>query len=153
MLKKVHIVKSIIFPLILYGCESWTLKRLSTKELMVLNCGARKDSIVPWMAMRSNWSILKEINPQYLFAGLMLKWHSNTLATWYKEPTHWQRSWCWERQRAGGEGGAKGEMARWIWTNSWDRGRQGSLVCTVCGDTVSQTWPGVWTTTKVFGYT
>ena len=41
---KTHIVKAMVFPLVLYGCESWTERRLSTKELMLLNCGAEKDS-------------------------------------------------------------------------------------------------------------
>ena len=44
MLTKVCIVKAIVFPVVIYGCESWTIKSLSTKELMPLNCGAREDS-------------------------------------------------------------------------------------------------------------
>ena len=57
----------------MYGCESWTIKRLSTEELMLLNCGAGEDLRVPWTARRSNQSILKEINPEYSLDGLMLK--------------------------------------------------------------------------------
>ena len=48
-------------------------RRLSTEESMLLNCGAREDSRVPWTARRSNQSILKEIHPEYSFEGLMLK--------------------------------------------------------------------------------
>ena len=44
LLTKVHIVKAMVFPIVLYGCESWTIKKLSTKELMLLNCGIREDS-------------------------------------------------------------------------------------------------------------
>ena len=55
---------------------------------------------VPWTARRSNQSILNEINPEYSLEGLMLK--LNTLATWYKELTHWKRPWCWERLKAEG---------------------------------------------------
>ena len=59
---KVHLVKVMVFPEVTYGCESWTTK-LSTKELILLNCGVREDSRVCWTARRSNQSILKEIRP------------------------------------------------------------------------------------------
>ena len=44
LLTKVHLVKAMVFPVVMYGCESWTVKRLSTKELMLLNCGVGEDS-------------------------------------------------------------------------------------------------------------
>ena len=56
---KVHIVKAMVFPVVMYRCESWTIRKLSTEELMLLNCGVGEDS---WTARRSNQSILKEIN-------------------------------------------------------------------------------------------
>jgi len=56
----------------------------------------------------SNQSILKEINPEFSLEGLMLKLKLNTLATWFKELTHWERPQCWERLREGGEGGDRG---------------------------------------------
>ena len=60
----------------MYGCGSWTIKKVSAKELMPSNCGAGEDSRVPWTARRSNQSILKEINPEYSLEGLLLKlWH------------------------------------------------------------------------------
>ena len=56
---KVHIVKAMVWPLVTYGCESWTIKK--TEELMLLNNGAEEDSLrVPWKARRSNQSILKK---------------------------------------------------------------------------------------------
>ena len=59
---KVCLVKTMVFPVVMYGCESWTIK-LSTKELMLLNCGVGEDSLrVPWTARRSNQLILKKIN-------------------------------------------------------------------------------------------
>ena len=61
-----------VFPVAMYGCESWTIK-LRAEELMLLNCGAGEDSRVPWTARRSNQSILKEISPEYSLEGLMLK--------------------------------------------------------------------------------
>ena len=74
---KVHLVKAMVFPVAMYGCESWTIKKarkLSAEELMLLNCSVGGDSLrVPWTARRSNQSILKEINPEYSLEGLMLK--------------------------------------------------------------------------------
>ena len=61
-----------IFPVVMYGCESWTIKK-TAKEMMPLNCGAGELLRVPWIARRSNQSILKKINPGYLLEGLMLK--------------------------------------------------------------------------------
>ena len=62
-----------VFPIVMYRFESWTIRRLSAEELMLLNCGAGEDSRVFWTARRSNQSILKEINPEYTLEGLMLK--------------------------------------------------------------------------------
>ena len=66
---KVRLVKGMIFPVVMYECESWTVK-LSAEELMLLNCGVGEDSRVP---RRSSQSILKEISPEYSLEGLMLK--------------------------------------------------------------------------------
>ena len=71
LLTKVCLVKAMVFPVVMYGCESWW--KLSAKELMLLNCGAGEDLRVPWTARRSNQSILKEISPEYSLEGLMLK--------------------------------------------------------------------------------
>ena len=65
---------------------------------------------VPWTA-RSNQSILKEISPEYSLEGPMLKLKPQYFGHWCKEPTHWKRSWCWERLNAGGEGEQK---LRWL---------------------------------------
>ena len=62
-----------VFPVVMYGCENWTIKSLTAKELMLSNCSAGEDLRVPWIARRSNQSILKEINPEYSLEGLMLK--------------------------------------------------------------------------------
>ena len=85
---KVRLVKAMVFPVVMYGCESWTIKRLNTKELMLLNRAVGKVSLrVPW-TRRSKQSILKEINPEYLLEEPMLKLKLQSLATWCKEPTH-----------------------------------------------------------------
>ena len=70
---KFLLVKAMVFPVFMYGCESWTVKKVSTEELMLLNCGVGKLLRVPWIAKRSNQSILKEISPEYSLEGLMLK--------------------------------------------------------------------------------
>ena len=63
-----------VFPVVMYGYESWTIKKTSVKELMLSNCYAGEDSWrVPWTARRSNQSILKENNPKYSSEGLMLQ--------------------------------------------------------------------------------
>ena len=67
---KVHIVKNMVFSVVMYRCESWTIRRLSAKELMLSNCGAGEDF---WKGRRSNQLILKEISPEYSLEGLMLK--------------------------------------------------------------------------------
>ena len=71
---KVHLVKAVVFPVIMYGCESWILKKAERRRIdaFVLWCW-RRLLRVPWTARRSNQSILKEISPEYLLEGLMLK--------------------------------------------------------------------------------
>ena len=69
---KVHLVKAMVFPVVMYGCE-FDYKKLNAEELMLLNCGVGEDSRVPWTARRSNQSIVKEISPGYSLEGLMLK--------------------------------------------------------------------------------
>ena len=70
---KVCLVKAMVFPVDMYVYESYTIKKkLSTEELMLLNCGIGEDSRVPWTARRSNQSILKEISPKYSSEGMML---------------------------------------------------------------------------------
>ena len=67
---KVHLVKAMFFPVALYGCESWTIKKAECLDAFELRCW-RRFWRVPWTARRSNQSILKEINPE--LEGLMLK--------------------------------------------------------------------------------
>ena len=71
---KVHIVKAMIFPIVMYGCESWTIKKAEHQrtDAFELWCW-RRLLRVPWTARRSNQSILKEISPEYSLEGLMLK--------------------------------------------------------------------------------
>ena len=79
---KVHLVKAMVFPVVMYGCESWTLKKAEHQRIdgFKLWCW-RRLLRAPWTARRSNQSILKEINPEYSSEALMLKLNSNPLAT------------------------------------------------------------------------
>ena len=72
--KKVHLVKAMVFPVVMYGCESWTVKKDECRRIVAFElCCWRRLLRVPWTARRSNWSILKKIRPGCSLDGLMLK--------------------------------------------------------------------------------
>ena len=74
LLTKVHLVKAMVFPVVMYGCESWTIKKAECRRIDAFELWCwRRLLRVPWIARRSNQSILKEISPEYLLEGLMLK--------------------------------------------------------------------------------
>ena len=136
---KFHVVKAVVFPVVMYGRESWTIKKAECQrtDAFELWCW-RRLLRVPWTARRSNQSILKEISPEYSLEGLILKRSSNTLATWGKELIHWKRPWCWEILKAGREGDNRGwdgwiaspTRWTWVWASSrswWWTGRPGML--------------------------
>ena len=71
---KVHLVKAMVFPVVMYGCESWTIKKTERRRIDAFELWCwRRVLRVPWTARRSNQSILKEISPEYSLEGLMLK--------------------------------------------------------------------------------
>jgi len=74
LLTKVHLVKAMVFPVVIYGCESWTIKKAESRRIdaFVLWCW-RRLLRVPWTARESNQSFLREISPEYSLEGLMLK--------------------------------------------------------------------------------
>ena len=74
MPKKVHTVKAVVFPVVIYGCESWTLKKAECQRIDAFKLWCQRKLLrVPWTARRSNLSILKEISPEYSLEGLMMK--------------------------------------------------------------------------------
>ena len=74
LLTKVHLVKAMVFPVVMYGCDSWTMKKAELRRIDAFELWCwRRLLRVPWTARRSNQSILKEINPEYSLEGLMLK--------------------------------------------------------------------------------
>ena len=133
--KKVHLLEATVFPVVMYGCKSWTIKKVECQRIdpFKLWCWRRLLK-VPWTARKSNQSTSNEINPEYSLEGLMLWLSSNTLATWCKELTHLKRPWCWERLKARGEGDNRG-WDDWMasptqWTSSrswWWTGKPGVL--------------------------
>ena len=71
---KVYLVKAIVFPVVMYGCESWTVKKAERRRIDAFELWCRRRLLrVPWTARRSNQSIIKEISPEYSLEGLMLK--------------------------------------------------------------------------------
>ena len=112
LLMKVHIVKAIVFPVVMYGCESWTIKKAEHQRINAFKlwCWCSLFLRVPWTVRRSNQSILKEINPEYSLEGLILKlklqycghlvWRANSLekalmlGTTIGKRRGWQRMRC-----------------------------------------------------------
>ena len=136
---KVRLVKAMVFPVVMYGCESWTVKKSEHRRIdaFELRCWRRRLG-VPWTARRSNQSILKEISPGISLEGMMLKLKLQYFGHLMWRVDSLERPWCWGRLGAGGEGddrGWDGWMASptrwtWVWVNSgrwWWTGRPGVL--------------------------
>ena len=128
---KVHLVKAMAFPVVMYGCESWAIKKAERQRIDAFGLWCwRRLLRVPWTARRSVLGVH--------WKDWCWSWNSNTLTTSCKELTHWKRLWGWEGLGAGGEGdnrGWDGWMAsptRWtsVWVDSgswWWTGRPGVL--------------------------
>ena len=134
---KVHLVKAMVFPVVMYGWESWTIKKAEHQRTDALELWCwRRLLRVPWTA-RSNQSFLNKINPEYSLEGLMLKLKLQYFGHLMWKASSWKRPWCWERLRAKEEGVAEDEVVGW---HHWLHGHefeqtpgysegQGSLVC------------------------
>ena len=99
---KVLLVKAMVFPVVMYGCESWTIKKAEhwKTDTFELWCW-RRILRVPWATRRSNQSILKEICPEYSLEGLMLKLKLQYFGHLRQRTDRWKKLWCWERWRTG----------------------------------------------------
>ena len=136
---KAHLVKAMVFPVVMYGCESWTTKkaerwRIDAFELLCW----RRLLRIPWTSRRSNQSILKEISPKYSLEELMLKLKLQYFGHLMRTAGSLEWPWCWERLKAGGEGDDRGWDSwrasptwwTWVWVNSrswWWTGKPGVL--------------------------
>ena len=119
---KFCLVKAMVFPVVMYGGEIWTIKKAEhwKTDAFELWCW-RRLLRVPWTARRSNQSILKVISPGCSLEGLMLKLKLQYFGHWCGKLTHLKSPWCWERLKAGGEGDDRGwdgwmaSLTRWTW--------------------------------------
>ena len=124
---KVCLVKAMVFPVVLYGCESWTVKKAERWRIDAFELWCWKRLLrVPCTARRSNQSILKETSPEYSLEGLRLKLKLQYLGHLMRRTDSWKRLLCWERFKAGREGddtGWGGWMTSptqwtWVWVSS-----------------------------------
>ena len=135
---KVHIVKAMVFPVVMYGFENWTIKKTEHSELMLSNCVAGKDS---WGSLGQQGDQTGQSKRKSTLnihcKDWYWSWCSSTLATWCKEPVPQKRPLWWKRLRAGGEGPTEEEMVGWDHWLSWhelqqtlgDGEGQGGLAC------------------------
>ena len=114
LVAKVCLVKAMVFPVVMYGYESWTVKKAERRRIDAFElCYWRTLLRVPWTARRSNQSILKEISPGCSLEGMMPKLKSSTLATSCEELTQWKRPDAgrdWGKEE---KGLTEDEMAGW----------------------------------------
>ena len=124
--KKAHLVKAMVFPVVMYGYESWTIKK---SEYQIIDAFElwywRRLLRLPWTARRSNQSILKEISLGCSLEGLMLKLKLQYFDHLMRQTDSYKRLWCWERLKAGGEVDSRGWDGWWhrrldgrVWLNS-----------------------------------
>ena len=148
---KVHIVKAMVFLVVMYECESWTIKKAEAEELILLNCGVEENS---WDSLGLQGD---PTSPSQKKSVLNIhckdwrwSWSSNILTTWCEELTHWKKSWCWNRLKAGGKGddrGWDGWMASltwwtWVWVSSgnwWWTGKP-DMLQSKASQRVTQDW-------------
>ena len=111
---KVRLVKAMVFPVVMYGCQSWTVKEAEHQRIDAFEPWCRRRLLrVPWTARRSNQSILKEISPGCSLEGLMLKLKLQYFGHLMWKLIHLKRPWCWERLKATGDRDYRG------WDGGW----------------------------------
>ena len=121
LLTKVCVVKAMASPVVMYGCESWTIKKAEHQRIDAFELWCwRRLLRVPWTARRSNQSILKEINPEYSWEGLMLKLQYFGHLMWRTDPDAGKD---WRQKEKGGSRGWDSWIASptqwtWIWASS-----------------------------------
>ena len=137
--REVRLVKAMVFPVVMYGCESWTVKKAEHQRINAFQLWCwRRLLRVPWTARRSSQSILKEISPGCSFVGLMLKLKLQYIGHLMWRADTFEKTLMLERFRAWGEGDDRGwdgwmtslTQCTWVWVNSgswWWTGRPGTL--------------------------
>ena len=134
----VCLVKAMVFPVVMYGCESCIIKKAEQRRIHAFELWCwRRLLRVPWTA-RSNQSIVKELSPECSLEGLMLKLKLQYFGHLMQRTDSFEKPWCWERLKAGGEGDDRGwdgwmvslTQRTWVCVNSeswWWTGRPGVL--------------------------
>ena len=132
-----HIVKAMIFPVVMYRCESWTIRKAECQRIDVFELWCwRRCLRIPWTARRSNQLFQRKSILNIHWKDWSWSGSCYTLATWWEEPNHWKRSWFWERLRAEEKGSTENEIVGWhhwlngheVWSNSGAREGQGNVV-------------------------
>ena len=94
---KIHLFKAMVFPVVMYGCESWMVKTAEHQRIDAFELWCwRRFLRVPWTARRSNQSILKEMSPEYSLEGLMLMLKLPSSGPLTQKGDSLERPWCWE---------------------------------------------------------
>ena len=137
---KVRLVKAVVFPVVMYGCESWIIKKAEHRRIDAFELWCwRRLLRVPLTARRSNQCILKKISPEYSLEGLMLKLKLQYFGHLMWRTDSLERPWCWEGLKAGGEGDddrgwnvlmASPTQWTWVWVSFrswWWTGKPGVL--------------------------
>ena len=122
VIRLISLVKAMVFPVLMNGYESWTIKKAECQRIDASELWCwRKLLRVPWITGRSNQSILKEIGLEYSLEGLILKLKLQYFGHLMWRTDHLKRPWCWVRLKAGGEGDDRGwdhwmaPMTQWTW--------------------------------------
>ena len=129
---------SVVFPVVMYRCESWTIKKAECQRIDGFEPRCWRKLLSPLDSKEVKPVNLWEIDPGYSLEGLMLKLKLQHFGHLMQRLTHWKRPWCWERLMAGGEEGNRGLdgwMAiptpwTWVWANSrryWRTGQPGMI--------------------------
>ena len=106
---KVHLVKGMVFPVVMYGCESWTIKKAEYRRIDAFELWCwRRLLRVPWTARRSNQSMLKEISPGCSLEGLILKLKLQYFGHLMRRTDSFEKTLILERLKVGGEGDNRG---------------------------------------------
>ena len=117
---KVHLVKAMVFSVVMYGCESWTIKKAECRRTDTFELWYwRRLLRVPWTPRRSNQSILKEISPEYSLEGLM-KLKLQYFGSLMQSADSLEKPWCWKDWRQEEKGmtgwdGWKASLTQWTW--------------------------------------
>ena len=156
---KLRLVKAMVFPVVMYGCESWTVKKAEHRRIdaFALWCW-RRLLRVPWTARRSNKSILKQISAGCSLEGLMVKLKLQYFGHLMRRAIHWKRPSCWENWRWKEKGMTEDEMAGWHhrfnahgfgWTPGVGDGQRGLACCGSwdCKESEMTEWQMNWTET------